>query len=209
MDNYISQQGGWYYSPLNRWIMAGPVIPLNKLRVVDPCWAEGLCNGSGTTTSDPAPPTTTPPTSTPPVSTPPSTPVSTAPPATTVPVFPTAAPTPVANAPVTKPAPVTSPPAKHSPKKKQPKTKRHSNIAHTASVSARSCKAAKTSHTKKGAKRAAYVVGRRGRAPPRPPALTSRRPGHPAGAGHPPASPGTGPGPATPDRRSSGHRTHR
>ena len=155
MDNYISQQGGWYYSPLNRWIMAGPVIPLNNLRVVDPCWAEGLCNGSGTTTSDPTPPTTTPPTSTPPASTPPSTPVSTAPPATTAPVSPTPAPTPVASAPVTKPAPVTSPPAKHSPKKKQPKTKRHSDIAHIASVSARSCKASKTSHSKKGTKRAA------------------------------------------------------
>src|SRR6185312_11600682 len=36
MANFISQQGGWYYSPLNRWIMAGPVIPINKLRVVDP-----------------------------------------------------------------------------------------------------------------------------------------------------------------------------
>ncbi len=154
MDNYISQQGGWYYSPLNRWIMAGPVIPLNKLRVVDPCWAEGLCNGSGTASSDPAPPTTTPPTSTPPASTPPVTttaPVSTAPPATTTPVSPTPAPTPVASAPVTKPAPVTPAPAKHLPKKKQPKTKRRSDIARIASVSARSCKASRASHTKRAA----------------------------------------------------------
>jgi hypothetical protein len=156
MSNFISQQGGWYYSPLNRWIMEGAEIPLSKLRVVDPCWAAALCNGSGATTSDPTPPASTPPTSTPPVSAPPAsatTPVSTAPSATT-PLSPTPAPTPVASAPVTRPAPVTSPPAKHPTKKKKPKTTRRSNIAHIASVSARSCKAPKTSHTKKGAKRA-------------------------------------------------------
>jgi hypothetical protein len=151
MSNFISQQGGWYYSPLNRWIMGGPGIPVSKLRVVDPCWAQALCDSSGTTTSDPTPPTTTPPTSTPPTTT---TPVSTTPPATT-PVTPTPAPTPVASAPVSpKPAPVTSTPAKPAPKKKQAKPKRRSNIAHTASVSTRSCKASKSRTAKKGAKRA-------------------------------------------------------
>jgi hypothetical protein len=150
MSNFISQQGGWYYSPLNRWIMAGPGIPLNKLRVVDPCWAEGLCDGSGTPTTGPTQPTTTPPTSTPPTTTPP---VSTAPPVAT-PVSPTPAPTPVASAPVTpKPAPVTSAPAKHSPKK-QSKSRRRPTVAHTASVSERTCKASKSSTSKKRAKRA-------------------------------------------------------
>ena len=69
MSNFISQQGGWYYSPLNRWIMEGPGIPINKLRVVDPCWAQGVCNGPGTTTGNPTPPTTTPTPTTPPPTT--------------------------------------------------------------------------------------------------------------------------------------------
>ncbi len=153
MSNFISQQGGWYYSPLNRWIMEGPGIPINKLRVVDPCWAQSLCSGSGTTTSDPAPPatppTTTPPASTPPASTRPTTPVSTTPPATT-PVTPT--PTPVASAPV-KPTP-TPAPAKHSPKKKQPKSKGRPSLARTASVSTRSCKTSKSRASAKSAKHA-------------------------------------------------------
>ncbi len=173
MSNFISQQGGWYYSPLNRWIMAGPGIPLNKLRVVDPCWAEGLCAGSGTTTppagnppatTPPAgnPPATTPPAGNPPASTPPAstppatttTPVSTTPPATT-PVYPTPTPTPIASAPVPpKPAPVTSTPPKHSPKHKQPKGSRRGNVAHSASVIARSCKASKSRTSTKAARRA-------------------------------------------------------
>jgi hypothetical protein len=153
MDNFISQQGGWYYSPLNRWIMGGPAIAVNKLRVVDPCWAEGLCNGSGSTSSVPTPPVTIPPTSTPPTSAPPTTtsPVSTAPPATT-PVSP--APAPVASTPVTpKQAPVISAPAKRPPKK-QSKPKRRPNVAHIATVRARTCKVSKSRTTKKGAKRA-------------------------------------------------------
>jgi hypothetical protein len=52
MSNLISQQGGWYYSPLNRWIMEGPGIPLNKLRVVSPCFAQGTCPGSPARTSN-------------------------------------------------------------------------------------------------------------------------------------------------------------
>jgi hypothetical protein len=165
MSNFISSQGGWYYSPLDRWIMAGPVIPINKLRVVDPCWAAGLCNGSSTATSSaPAsqPTTTTPvptptPTTTTPVSTPTpttTTPVPTAPPAAT-PVSPTPAPAPIASAPVTKPAPVTSTPVKPAPKnKKQPKTNRRSNTAYIAAVRARSCKTSKASHTRASTKRA-------------------------------------------------------
>ena len=152
MSNFIAQQGGWYYSPLNRWIMTGPVIPLNKLRVVDPCWAEGLCSGSGT--SDAAPPSSTPPTTTTPVSTTP--PVTTTTPvSTTPPVTPTPTPTPVASAPVTSKAPVTSSPIKHSPKKKQAKTKRRPSVAHTASVNVRACRTTRSRSAAKSAKHAA------------------------------------------------------
>jgi hypothetical protein len=155
MSNFISQQGGWYYSPLNRWIMEGPGIPVNRLRVVDPCWAQGLCAGSSTPSSDPTPPASTPPSSSPPASTGPTstTPVATTPPATT-PLSPTPAPTPVASAPVAPtPAPVTSAPTAHAPKK-QTKPKRRASLAHIASVSTRSCKASKSGTTKKGATRA-------------------------------------------------------
>ena len=152
MSNFISQQGGWYYSPLNRWIMGGPGIPVSKLRVVDPCWAQSLCSGAGTTTSDPTPPTTAPPSSTPPTPTPP----------TTTLVSPDAAGHPrpgdpraganaAPSAPVTpRPAPVTSTPAKPAPKKKQSKPKRRSNIAHTASASTRSCKTSRSPHRQEG-----------------------------------------------------------
>ncbi|HEY1713458.1 MAG TPA: hypothetical protein VGG07_11185 [Solirubrobacteraceae bacterium] len=160
MDNFISQQGGWYYSPLNRWIMEGPGIPINKLRVVDPCWAQGVCDGSGTATSNPTPPTTTAATTTPPTSTPPpatttpvsTTPVSTTPPATT-PVTPTPTPTPVASAPVApKPAPVRSAPHKPTPKKPA-KARRRPIVAHTAAVTASRCKASTSRTAKKHAKR--------------------------------------------------------
>ncbi|MFL5863038.1 MAG: hypothetical protein ACJ780_20065, partial [Solirubrobacteraceae bacterium] len=43
LSHYIAQQGGWYYSPLNRWIMEGPGIPVSRLRVIDPCWAQSVC----------------------------------------------------------------------------------------------------------------------------------------------------------------------
>jgi hypothetical protein len=46
MDNFIKANNGSYYAPLQRWILSGRVIPLNKLRVVDPCFAEGTCPGS-------------------------------------------------------------------------------------------------------------------------------------------------------------------
>jgi cell division septation protein DedD len=160
MANFISQQGGWYYSPLNRWIMEGPGIPIGKLRVVDPCWAQSLCTGSNTSSSSTSGSTSSGSTSTtptatnpPPVSTPPTTtPVSTTSPATT-PVTPTPAPTPVASAPA---SPKQSPaPSKHAPKKKQAKTRRRSSIAHTASVDARACRASKSRAGNNGAKRAA------------------------------------------------------
>jgi hypothetical protein len=164
MSNFISAQGGWYYSPLSRWIMEGPGIPLNKLRVVDPCWAQGLCAGSGTTT----PPTSTPPPTTTPPSAPPATtttttttttPVATTPvstnPVSTTPVSTT--PTPVSTTPTpvaTKPAPAKPTPVKHTPRK-QPKPRKSSSVARIASVNARSCKAAKASRgAKKTAKRA-------------------------------------------------------
>ena len=153
MSNFIAQQGGWYYSPLNRWIMAGPAIPLDRLRVVDPCWAEGLCTGSPNTTSDPAPAAPTPPTTTPVSPTPPvtTTPVSTTQSVTT-PVRPAPMPTPVASAPVTK-APVTSTQTKRT-VKKQSKTKRRSTVAHTASVSTRACKTSRSRTSARTAKRA-------------------------------------------------------
>ena len=43
MNNYIKANGGSYYAPLNRWILSGHVIPLDKLRVVDPCFAQATC----------------------------------------------------------------------------------------------------------------------------------------------------------------------
>jgi hypothetical protein len=154
MSNFISQQGGWYYSPLNRWIMEGPGIPINKLRVVDPCWSQGLCDGSGTT-SDPTPPTTTPPTSTPPTATAPANtpPVPTTPPATT-PVAPTPVLTPVATAPATpKPTPVRSTPHQPAPKNKPTKSRRRPTVAHAAAIKASRCRAAAARTSGKHAKR--------------------------------------------------------
>ena len=133
----------------------GPGHPLNKLRVVDPCWAEGLCNGSGTTTSDPTPPTTTPPATHPPTSTPPA---STPPHHSGLdraaghhPLSPRAharRQRPV----TTKPSPV--PRAGQAPPQEAAQDQRP-NSAHAASVSARSCRA---SRSKKGAKRAACAT---------------------------------------------------
>jgi hypothetical protein len=157
MSNFIAAQGGWYYSPLNRWIMAGPGIPMSKLRVVDPCWAQGLCAASGTTTPAPPPPTSTPPAPNPPTTTPPApTPPTTTPPASTPPASTPAPPaaTPVASAPVSsRPAPVKSTSAKHAPKKPV-KAGRRTNLAHTASVRAPSCGDARSRTVKKRAKRA-------------------------------------------------------
>jgi hypothetical protein len=46
MSNFMKAKGGYYYAPLKRWIMEGPGIPLNKLRVVSSCWAQGTCPGA-------------------------------------------------------------------------------------------------------------------------------------------------------------------
>ena len=46
MDNFIKGKGGSYYAPLNRWILSGRFIPVTKLRVVSPCFAQGACPGS-------------------------------------------------------------------------------------------------------------------------------------------------------------------
>jgi hypothetical protein len=47
MDNFIANNGGYYYSPLNRWILGGKPIPTSRLRVVSPCFAQGTCAGNG------------------------------------------------------------------------------------------------------------------------------------------------------------------
>ena len=46
LDNFIKANGGSYYAPLKRWILTGRFIPVNKLRVVSPCFAQGSCPGS-------------------------------------------------------------------------------------------------------------------------------------------------------------------
>jgi hypothetical protein len=43
LSNFIKAKGGWFYSPLNRWIMAGPGIAVSKLRVISACFAQGSC----------------------------------------------------------------------------------------------------------------------------------------------------------------------
>jgi hypothetical protein len=51
MDNFIKTQGGSYYAPLKRWILSGHAIPLDKLRVVSPCFAQGTCPSPSTPTT--------------------------------------------------------------------------------------------------------------------------------------------------------------
>jgi hypothetical protein len=46
LDNFIRANGGSYYAPLKRWILSGRFIPVNKLRVISPCFAQGTCPGS-------------------------------------------------------------------------------------------------------------------------------------------------------------------
>jgi hypothetical protein len=46
LNNFIKARGGSYYAPLKRWILTGRFIPVNRLRVVSPCWAQGTCPGS-------------------------------------------------------------------------------------------------------------------------------------------------------------------
>src|SRR6185437_12689975 len=46
LDNFIKANGGSYYAPLKRWILSGRFIPVSKLRVISPCFAQGTCPGS-------------------------------------------------------------------------------------------------------------------------------------------------------------------
>jgi hypothetical protein len=46
MSNFIKAKGGSYYAPLKRWILSGRFIPLNRLRVISTCFAQGSCPGS-------------------------------------------------------------------------------------------------------------------------------------------------------------------
>jgi hypothetical protein len=48
LSNLIAHLGGYYYSPLSRWILTGTPIPTTKLRVINPCYAQGICTQSGT-----------------------------------------------------------------------------------------------------------------------------------------------------------------
>jgi hypothetical protein len=46
LSNFIKAKGGSYYAPLKRWILRGGPIPVNRLRVVSPCFAQGTCPGT-------------------------------------------------------------------------------------------------------------------------------------------------------------------
>ncbi len=46
LSNYIKAKGGSYYAPLKRWILSGRGIPVNRLRVVNTCFAQGTCPGT-------------------------------------------------------------------------------------------------------------------------------------------------------------------
>ena len=46
MNNFIKAKGGSYYAPLKRWILGGRSIPLNRLRVINTCFAKGTCPGT-------------------------------------------------------------------------------------------------------------------------------------------------------------------
>jgi hypothetical protein len=46
LSNYIRARGGSYYAPLNRWILTGKTIPVARLRVISPCFAQDTCPGS-------------------------------------------------------------------------------------------------------------------------------------------------------------------
>ena len=45
LHNFMAN-GGSYYAPLKRWILSGRFIPVNKLRVISSCFAQGTCPGS-------------------------------------------------------------------------------------------------------------------------------------------------------------------
>ena len=43
LSNFIKSKGGSYYAPLSRWILTGKTIPVNRLRVIGPCFAQDTC----------------------------------------------------------------------------------------------------------------------------------------------------------------------
>ena len=43
LSNFIKAKGGAYYAPLKRWILNGRAIPINRLRVVNTCFAHDTC----------------------------------------------------------------------------------------------------------------------------------------------------------------------
>ncbi|HEY2320471.1 MAG TPA: hypothetical protein VGH67_19340, partial [Solirubrobacteraceae bacterium] len=43
LANFIQSRGGSYYAPLSRWILTGKTIPVSRLRVISPCFAQGTC----------------------------------------------------------------------------------------------------------------------------------------------------------------------
>jgi hypothetical protein len=43
LANFIRSRGGSYYAPLSRWILTGKTIPVSRLRVISPCFAQGTC----------------------------------------------------------------------------------------------------------------------------------------------------------------------
>jgi hypothetical protein len=168
LANFIAQQGGWYYSPLNRWIMAGPAIPVTRLRVIDPCWAQGLCPGAATAPNPTAPATTpvTPPATVPVTpGAPAGSPATTAPASTATPAATPPTPVAVAVAPAAapKPAPAKSPPSRHN-KKNAAKTRKSAALARTATVRRRATvrqHASVTSHATVKRQRAATRHARR------------------------------------------------
>jgi hypothetical protein len=52
LANFIKAKGGSYYAPLKRWILSGRFIPLNRLRVINPCFAQGTCPGTPVRTAN-------------------------------------------------------------------------------------------------------------------------------------------------------------
>jgi hypothetical protein len=55
LNKFIKAKGGSYYGPLNRWILSGRFIPVNRLRVVSPCFAQGTCAASPSPASNARP----------------------------------------------------------------------------------------------------------------------------------------------------------
>jgi hypothetical protein len=52
LANFIKAKGGSYYAPLKRWILSGHFIPVNRLRVINPCFAKDTCPGTPARTAN-------------------------------------------------------------------------------------------------------------------------------------------------------------